>query len=59
MFWIDLKRYKPGTTEEQIMKDFAGNIEFEVERGVYKEPKNFRIVIMKEGWMSLQYLIDD
>jgi len=59
MFWLDLKRYEPGTTEERIMKDFATNKEFEVERGIYRETKNFRIIIVNEGWMSLQYLIDD
>lgn len=59
MFWLDLKRYKPGTTEKDIMSDFMTNKEFEVQRGIYREPKNFRIIIVKEGWMSLQYLIDN
>jgi len=58
MLWVDLKRYKPGTDSKDIMNDFASNEEFEIERTVYKEHKNFRIVKIKK-WLSLQYLIDD
>jgi len=58
MFWLDLKKYPSGTSHKVIMKDFATNEEFVVERGVYIEPDKFRIVQIK-GWWSLQYLIDD
>ena len=47
MLWLDLKRYKSGTSHKQIMKDFATNEEFFVQRGIYREAKNFRIIQIK------------
>jgi len=50
--YIDIKRYKPGTSHEEIMKDWKDNPELDLWRLLYKF-NEIEIRKVAEDWLSL------
>jgi len=50
--YIDIKRYKPGTTHEEIMRDWMINDELDLWRLLYTHTQ-IEIRKVEDGWLSL------
>jgi len=50
--FIDIKRYKPGTSHEDIMEDWQTDEKLELWRTLYDHTK-IEIRLLENGWIAL------